>query len=336
MLSHERAPDAAPGLPSAHISRLGRAGLALFALHVVLLLVPPVPPYWKGSLPSYVIGYIAILLILRELARQRTRVLDRWDRAARARRWTAAALAVAGTIVGAFALRAAAPDVFIRFSREEGVWEPITLLCFLFSALLLRPRRDGTTAPGAKPWRLAAAFYLVLALEEIDWFGIFGGVIGRVQGIYTGSLHDIIRLVAADVMPAVAGAILVAGALLLITLLWRGGYLDRRWIAARFREPELVWFALGATLIGTGAADDARLAGWIMAPPTPEEALEVAGALCLLVYALELAARRRTPRPGDPGGTPTRTLPDRNRSILRGLAPFARSREREDRDRATA
>lgn len=47
-----RTPYDAGGADEASAGRLswrGRAALALFALHLVLLFLPPLPPYWKGS-----------------------------------------------------------------------------------------------------------------------------------------------------------------------------------------------------------------------------------------------------------------------------------------------
>lgn len=286
-----------------------RVGLALLGLHVALLLVPPVPPYWKGSLPSYILGYVAILLLFRAFATRREAATTRWASAGAARRQLLAAGALATVLAGAFALRALAPETFVRFSREEGLWEPLTLFCYLASALLLWPGAGSTGDRDRRPWVLASAFFLLLVLEEIDWFGIFGGVIGRVEGIYAGSLHDIIRLVAEGVMPPLAMTIIAAGTLVVLLLLLRSGYLAPRWIGDRLREPAFLWFVIGAGFLLAAAAEDALLFGGLAAEPSPEEALELAGALCLFVYAFEL--RHRRPEDGQASGH----APSRHRRV---------------------
>ncbi|HEV2130729.1 MAG TPA: hypothetical protein VGR27_06480 [Longimicrobiaceae bacterium] len=275
-------------------------GLGLLALHIVLLFLPLIPPdlgqYVRqgGSLWSYLFGYVAVILLLIELKRSPLAVVEWWRQIPPARRWLAGVVAVASTLGGALALRAYAPRQFVRFSGEEGLWEPLTLFCYFGAAVLLGGVARSSAAMPRKPLKLLAGLYLVLALEEIDYFGIFGAFIGRIDGVYAGSLHDIIRLAAEKVLPAVAAVCLAGAALLVLTLFWRGGYLDPRWLLARIRSREFAWVILGMSFLAIAAVQDADLFGWVAAQPSTEEALELIGALCLAVYALEVAVR------GDP------------------------------------
>lgn len=70
--------------------------------------------------------------------------------------------------------------------------------------------------------------YALLALEEVDYLGIFGGLIGRIDGIYAGSPHDLIRLATEGLLPT---EVLLGAAGLLTAvgfLLWRAGFLQPR------------------------------------------------------------------------------------------------------------
>ena len=116
-------------------------------------------------------------------------------------------------------------------------------------ALLVLSHVRSSDVLDRRPWLGVVGVYTLLGLEEIDYFGIFGGLIGRIEGVYAGSLHDLVRL---------------------------------------FTEGVLAW--LTWALIGL-ALTAAHLFGWVARPPTPEEAVELAGAVCVGVYALELSKR---------------------------------------------
>jgi hypothetical protein len=73
-------------------------------------------------------------------------------------------------------------------------------------------------------------------------------------------------------------------------ILWRAGYLQPRWVAARLADPRAAWALAGLAFLWIAAASDAELLGWTFALPSPEEALELAGGAFLAVYALEEAA----------------------------------------------
>ena len=65
---------------------------------------------------------------------------------------------------------------------------------------------------------------------------------------------------------------------------------DERSLAAR--GGEFVWFVAGFACLWIAASEEAHLFGWFAREPTPEEAVELVGALCLGLYALELVAER--------------------------------------------
>lgn len=281
------APDRAPG-------RLAGLGLALLTLHAVLLAVlEPIPPVHNGySVPSYLLGNGAALLIAWAVLRRGPEWLTpHADRLGVAPSRAAAVLGIAAALAGALALRAAAPGVYYDFWREEGLFEPITLLAYSSGAALLWAGSGRWAAEaGRRPWRLAAFAFLFLALEEVDYFGIFGGLIGRIEGEYAGSLHDVIRLSALGLLGPVAYGVMIGIALGAAYLLWRGGWLRPAWLVDQARRSEALWVLAAALFLAIAAAEEAALFGWVAAQPTPEEAVEMAGGLCLAMWAVESAA----------------------------------------------
>ncbi|MGH7545181.1 MAG: hypothetical protein ACREKI_03260 [Gemmatimonadota bacterium] len=264
----------------------GRAALLLFGVHLVLLFFPPIPPIVKGSLWSYLAGYGAVVLGLVELARRGGAIRGAWSRTAVRRRWAIGGALVLSVLALTVALRAAAPGLFSRFSGEEGLWEPLTVFLYLGCAVLLFGAAREQDGPGRKHWRLVGSAYALVGLEEIDYFGIFGGLIGRIEGIYVGSLHDFIHLAAEGRLSAPAWIAIGAVALALHAALWRTGYLQPRAIAAMAFSLDIVWAVFGLGFLAYAAVVEIPPFGWHGSGPTPEEALELAGAACLVLFAL--------------------------------------------------
>jgi hypothetical protein len=276
--------EAAPG------GHARRWGLALLALHALLLFFPPIPPVLNGSsVPLYALSLAVAGFLAAAVARRAGAILAWWGRAGAGPRALAAILPLAALAL-AFLFRAAAMERYARFQREEGVFETLTLAAYLAGAILLWRASAAAPAGERKPWRLLAALYVWLALEEVDYFSLFGGMIGRIRGEYAGSLHDVIRLTALGIMGARAWAVLAAVALVAILLLWRRGYLAPRWILARAADPRLAWAAAGLAFLAAALTEEAHFFGWTFAVPTPEEPVELTGAIYLAVYALEEAA----------------------------------------------
>lgn len=266
-------------------------GAAVFAVHVALVtLFWPIPPVHNGySVPLYFLGNLSVLAVAWAVLRGGPALLGVRAERVGTPRWRLGALAgLVAIVTAALALRAVAPDTYYAYWREEGVFEPLTLFAYAAGGALLW--RAAPESADRGPWRLAALGFVVLALEEIDWFGIFGGIIGRVHGEYAGSLHDLIRLGALGLVGPLAWAVVAGAAAVLAAVLWRIGWLDPRWIAARLTSPAAGWLVLAAVLVGLGAVEDAGLFGVAAAKPTPEEALEMGGGLALLAWAVESAA----------------------------------------------
>lgn len=267
-------------------------GAAAFAVHVALVsLWWPIPPMVGSfSAPLYLLGNLSVLLVAAAVWRAGPRAVSPWSDSIGTPAWRLAAFAiVAGGVVAGLALRVVDRELYFDYWREEGVFEPLTLFAFAASAALLW--NTAALAERTRPWRLAALAFLFLALEEVDWFGIFGGVIGRIEGAYAGSLHDVIRLAALGLVGAIAWAVLGAIALVLAYALWRGRWLDFGWIRRRILAPEIGWVVLAAALLALAAAEDAEMVVLVTGKPTAEEAIEMGGGFALAAWALESAAR---------------------------------------------
>lgn len=270
--------------PAVNLSRF--ASIA-FAVHLLLLFLPPIPPLHKGSLWSFLLAYAAITLALCDPGLSGTRRGVWWVRRPQQVRADLALAGIAAVGGLGFALREFAPPAFVRFSREDGVWEPLTLFAFLLSARLLlfaaaRSADDGKQ----RHLRLLAAGFAVLALEEVDYFGIFGGLFGRIEGTYVGGLHDGIRLYAKGLLPAPAIAIVVGAVGTLAWLLHRGGYLQPRRLLAMIASRQGIWLGAGFGLLSAAAIQEAARVR-PFASPSPEELFELMGALGLLAFARE-------------------------------------------------
>ena len=270
-----------------------RGALLLLAALVGLVLAPRIPDRFGGNLWLGIAGYTAVLFLLRDTSRHAGSIRGWWTAKARRRRTALGALAVVATLVGTLALRRWAPGPFGKLSREDGLWEPLSLLCYWGSALLIyRVLPEGAEAGDRRSWLEIAGGYAHLGFEEIDYFGIFGGFIGRIQGVYTGSLHDLIMLVSEGVLSPAGLALVMAVLALVGILLWRTGWVDPRFLGRLARGREIGWLVAGFAFLWIAAGEEAHFFGWVARPPTPEEAVELVGALCLGLYALELLAER--------------------------------------------
>ncbi len=273
------------------LSWWGRAGLALLVVHITLLFFPPIPPLTKGSLWSYLAGYATVILFLLELRQQRGRLIAVWAARSAAQRLMFGLGAAIGALILASLVRLASPDLFARLSREEGLWEPITLFCYVGSALILFNASRDLVDASRKHWRLVAGAYLLFSLEEVDYFGIFGGIIGRVQGVYVGSLHDLIRLAAEDLLSATAWTLIAAAFVLAVAALYWTGYLQPRALVDLMTSIDFLWVVLGLGFLFAASSVEAHLFGLRTSGPTLEESLELSGAICFASYAVQIASR---------------------------------------------
>lgn len=271
--------------------RAARVAAGLFALHGLLLFFPPIPPDVKGSLWSYLLGYAAVAAGLVAVHGSAGAIASGWARRARAgHRAGIVALAAAVLALG-LALAEWTPELSRRFGREEGLWEPVTLFGYWGTGIVLLRRAGAVGEAGGKHLRLVGGAYVLLGLEEIDYFGIFGGVIGRVGGHYAGSLHDVVDLWANGLLPASFWWISGAGLLVAGGVLGLRGYLQPRRLAATVAHPTAAWAAGAVAVLGFAGAAEAGIFGAEAARTFPEEAVELAGAILLVAFGLEVAAR---------------------------------------------
>ena len=289
MQSHDRTARPIDGIIH---SRMTIVSLGLLGLLALLLTLPTVQGHPVGGAALWVIGYGTVALLLRRVWSGSATMREWWRSMGRSQRWSATLAIIVLTLVGGLVMRETAPELFRRFSRENGLWEPLCLLMYWGGALLLYRHVRGFKPSERKPWLLLAGVYALLGFEEVDYFGIFGGLIGRIDGVYTGSLHDLIRLASERVLSQ-NGMVIVAAVLLVVAVvLWRAGYLDLVFVRRLLTQPEAVWLVLGFAILGVAASQEAQFFGWVLERPRPEEVIELAGAVCLGVYALELAAER--------------------------------------------
>src|SRR5687767_11510350 len=87
------------------ISWRGRAALAIFSLHVVLLFFPPIPPIVSGSLVSYVLSGLAVVLAGLEARKMALSIAGAWGRISPTARWVIGAASVAGMLTLALLIR---------------------------------------------------------------------------------------------------------------------------------------------------------------------------------------------------------------------------------------
>lgn len=273
------------------LSWWGRAGFLLLSVHTVVLFLPPIGPFIKGPLISFVTAYTTVFLFLVELSRHWAGIAKDWSRMTSGRRRAVGLGLTIATMAFWFTLRALAPDQFNVLDAEYGLVEPATLFCYWSAAIVLFGFARRLEGRERRHWQFLGALYALMGLEEIDYFGIFGGLIGRIEGIYAGSLHDLIRLTTEGVL-GVIGIVVVAAIVLIVTVgLWRAGYLQPGELFALIWSRDILWVCFAGILYVVAAADDAHVFGWQANPPY-EEVLELAAAICLAVFALQRVARR--------------------------------------------
>jgi hypothetical protein len=292
---------------------LGGLAIGAFGLHAVLLFFPPLPPYFHGSIWAYLLGYGAVILAVVAVA-PRVRSLARWwEGLESGRRVLLAAACVAAILAIGLAVRAASPETFIRWSREEGVYEPLTLLTYLVAGMtLLAVARDQSGRDRRFLQFFGAGFFL-LALEEVDYLGIVGGIVGRIDGVYVGTPHDLIHLaLAGSLTVAIAVVVLVIIGILAGALLWTG-YLQPWRVLRTVFSPRGLWLLAGAAFLGWAVLEDAS-AWHPLGLPRLEEALELAGALLWCCFGLDLASRFET----DGGRRPDAFASDRRAAVTAG------------------
>jgi hypothetical protein len=168
-------------------------------LSLAAFLLYPGNPVWDLSdtrVANTILIYLSLLPLMLAAYWDRERFLMAF--ATRAR-WVQVGLALSiplGFVVGLRVLAWLSPLYAWSLSREWGLLEPFSLglywLALWTAVSWARWRRD--QGHEFKPYQSLAVLFGLAVLEECDYLGIFGGVIGRIHGVYVGSPHDLIAL----------------------------------------------------------------------------------------------------------------------------------------------
>lgn len=179
------------------------------------------------------------------------------------------------------------PELFQRWARETGVFEPLSLFGYSVAGMTLFATGRGRSGADRRHLQFLGTVFFLLVLEEVDYLGIFGGVIGRVDGVYVGSPHDLVNLAAAGLLSPAVALVLVGVVAALAGAAWKAGFLQPMRLARTLFSGTGLWLLGGGILLFTGLAEDAYLLD--LGPVQLEELLELTGVVLLLVFTLEVA-----------------------------------------------
>ena len=216
--------------------------LGLLILTAVTLLTIPGNPVLDLSTrryrePGTVLAHVGALLFLVGVLPSAPRGLAALAALSPARRLSLLGAATAAPLLGLGLIALGWPAYAQALTREWGIVEPAEAMLYLIAAwiawrhaVLLEPR------PDARCYRFVAFVCGMLALEEMDWLGIPGGLVGRVGSakIYVGSSHDLLTVAWHYQWFAIPVAISV---LLVLGLIWRRGYLTVGFIRRQVFDP---------------------------------------------------------------------------------------------------
>jgi hypothetical protein len=122
-------------------------------------------------------------------------------------------------------------------TREWGLAEPAEATLYLAAAWIAW-RHAGLLgrAPDARCYRFVSVFCGVLALEEMDWLGLLGPLIGRLgsANVYLGSSHDLLKVAWHYHWVAIP---LALSALLVLGAVWYRGYLTVGFVRREILDP---------------------------------------------------------------------------------------------------
>ncbi len=268
--------------------------MGLLAAHIALLALPPIPPDVKGSLWSWITAVGFVLAGVIQVRAWGDAPVAVWRALRPRRRWALGAGGAAALLALGVALQWGAPGLHDRWSRPEGVWEALTVLFWLASALVLVAAGRAASPSTRRHFHLMAAVFVMFFLEEVDYFGVFGGVIGRINGAYVGAPHDLVNLALQGHLPPAGYAAMTAIALAVLIVLLRQRYLQPRRILSTLRSPAGPLALAGAVALGLAQVEDV---GLVQLGPDPgmEELLEAVAGWFGITFALEVSAREGPP-----------------------------------------
>lgn len=189
-----------------------------------------------------------------------------------------------------------APGYGSLLTREAGPIEPLQVALYLSAAWVAATHARVLRDQGAehRPYRLVVAVCFFAVLDELDYLGIVRPVVGRIEDMHVGALHDLVRL--ARRVPEVGLALAALTATVAVWLV-RGGYLSPRLLRAEAIHPTSVplWIGALALVIAQILDFDADLLPWAAAVPVRlEEPLELL-AVVFLNWGLLLKLVRDRP-----------------------------------------
>ena len=160
----------------------------------------------------------------------------------------------------------------------------------------------GPREPDARCFRFVAFFCGMLALEEMDWLGLLGPLVGRIgdADVYLGSSHDLLKVAWHYHWVAIP---LGLSALLVLGVVWYRGHLTVGFIRREIFDPTTL--PLYGALLGQVVAQTLDVDDTILSARHPffryplEEPLELLSGL-LLVSGLLLKYGRDWRRAGRP------------------------------------
>jgi len=192
-----------PGARSLLYHRLALIAGVLCLAAVLVLNVPGVADVRRYRSPAMVLSHLAMALTAFGLSPR----FRGWVMRAAALSSRQRVLCLAGALAGALIVMATVLAVAPKyghelFTREWGIVEPLQFALWLTAAWLAfeRARCDGPGTADYRAFRLAGWACIILAIEEIDYFGVAslfakaaGVPRGRIGGQYIGGLHDLVN-----------------------------------------------------------------------------------------------------------------------------------------------
>jgi hypothetical protein len=273
--------------------RATNIALFLFGTHILLLFFPPIPPDIKGSLWSHLLWISAVIAAAIAINQNWEWVLRTWfSRGVNARLLLTLLCLLIVVVVGR-AFYVSAYDIFLRFSKEYGVWEPLSTFLYLASAILLsHSARVQTDALRRRHLIFMTSLYVFLVLEEVDYLGLFGGFLQRIDGVYVGAVHDIVDLWGHDLLSPTVITVLFVLTIAILAALWRLRYFQPGALLQSLRYPRLLFAITGSALIVLALSIEAGFIPWAQRMREAEELVELTGAICLAAFAIDLAAEQ--------------------------------------------
>ncbi|MGH7413229.1 MAG: hypothetical protein ACREKJ_03440 [Candidatus Rokuibacteriota bacterium] len=196
------------------------------------------------------------------------------------------------------------PAYVRALTREWGLVEPAEATLYLTAAWIAwrHARLLGPRAPDSRCYRFVAFVCAMLALEEMDWLGIPGPLIGRVgaSNVYLGSSHDLLKVAWHYHWFAIPLAI---SALLVLAMVWYRGDLTVGFARREILDPTTL--PLYGALVAQAVAQTLDVDDTLLGARHPfsryplEEPLELLSEL-LLVSGLVLKYSRDWRRAGRP------------------------------------